>query len=85
MKKLLAILGLTLMTFGCTPEPCPVIEEECLVTIEVINTYTGQHVGVTVDNYQMLYDLYIKNGFACEDIILDYGNHTIIYTTLKTL
>jgi len=80
MKNLLILLLLSL-TLSCSKED--IEETQCNVMIKVINIYTGELVAVSYDNYQMLYELYIKQDNGCNDLILDYGNYTIIYTTVN--
>ena len=80
MKKLLVLLLLTL-TLSCSKEE--IEESYCDVRIEVIDNFTGELVGVSYDNYQMLYDLYLEEDNGCNEFILAYGNHTIIFTPVK--
>lgn len=75
------ILIVSLMS--CSPETTP--EINCIVTIEVINTLTGEHIPVSKENYNMLYDLYMDLNNSCNDAIIDYGYHTIIYTSIKEI
>jgi len=64
---------------SCTPEE---IQPDCNVRIGVLDNFTNEYVPVSFENYQMLYDLYLELDNGCHDAVIDFGNHTIIYTAI---